>query len=406
MARLILPTRNRSTSLDGVLTFLARFHPDTELIIADGSSDRFKSENAENIKKIGRDLAIDYRQYPEELPFFERLLEVIKGESDEFLIMASDDDFPMMDALKSGETHLRGHPECSTAIGALVSLYLKSDSRIEARLNPARPVLGDNAEQRVKAYSAWPFSTTYAVSRREFLIERYERAQSLFLAGFFDYMIGVHDATLGTVHAIPEIGFFSTRNYNHSYLRPEDPLAFLRHSHTTLAIKDVFKADLIKHAGLGETEAENLSVLLIKRRISENVGNVIHKKPGFSESHLFLNKMVQRQWQLFHDVFEADSPARQRYSAELDYIAGVLKTNAKSNDNAGEAGQYETLADQLADKRTAAGAGQPRVPPVKSNAGAPKNQTPVVPSRLHKPKGNADTLELTFDVDPATMLRM
>jgi len=68
MVRLIIPTRNRSTSLLNVLNYLERFYPNTSLIIADGSYDFHKSQNAANVKTLKR-IEIDYRPYSEDLAF-------------------------------------------------------------------------------------------------------------------------------------------------------------------------------------------------------------------------------------------------------------------------------------------------------------------------------------------------
>ena len=45
MARLLIPTRNRPTSLMSVIAFLERFHPGTRVIVADGSADSYAHEN-------------------------------------------------------------------------------------------------------------------------------------------------------------------------------------------------------------------------------------------------------------------------------------------------------------------------------------------------------------------------
>ena len=55
----------------------------------------------------------------------------MEGEADKYLMIGSDDDFPMMEVFDEGEAYLREHPECATALAALVSLNLKQDDLIQ-----------------------------------------------------------------------------------------------------------------------------------------------------------------------------------------------------------------------------------------------------------------------------------
>jgi hypothetical protein len=209
---------------------------------------------------------------------------------------------------------------------------------------------------RARQFAAWPFSTTYAVTRREVLIERYERARKLFLVGFFDFSVGVHDCMRGKLKAIPDIGFICTRNYKHSYLRADDRLIYLRRSQQVLEIVDQFYRDLIEYCGLDEEAAKAESEHLIKLRIVELAGRPAHKLQDFDEQPMFTNVDVQRQFDIFEDLFERDTATRARYGEKLAFILAAIKANAQSDDNRGEKGKYETL-DQQMDKNSAVSAG-------------------------------------------------
>src|SRR5215216_1320785 len=106
MTPLLIPTRNRPTSLSNVLRYLARFYPETQVIVADGSAEFHKDLNRQNIAAIEGGLAIDYRPYSPDLPFFDRLLDVLRRDSSEFVIMGSDDDYPVMETLAEAEAFL------------------------------------------------------------------------------------------------------------------------------------------------------------------------------------------------------------------------------------------------------------------------------------------------------------
>ncbi|HET7678630.1 MAG TPA: TIGR00180 family glycosyltransferase [Xanthobacteraceae bacterium] len=356
MAPLFIPTRNRPTSLSSVLRFLARYYGSTRVIVADGSEEGFKSHNRQNIEALKQDLAIDYRPYPAELPYFDRLLDVLRAESSEFVIMGSDDDYPMMDTLGEAEAFLLQNRDHCLAAGMLVSLKLESPTHMVTKPFLVRPITGDTPLTRARQFAQWPFQTTYAVTRRDVLIERYERARRLFMIGFYDYLIGIQDCMHGKIKALPEIGFIRTLNYKHSYLRPEAGLIFLRRSDQVLQILDQFRHDLMQYAGIEEHEAQAHSEHLIRQRLKELVGAPAHALKGFEERGFFLNPLVQKQFDIFDALFEKGTRVRAQYEEKLKYILVAMKASAQSDDNKGEKNINETLEGQLGDSLVAVGA--------------------------------------------------
>lgn len=343
MARLLIPTRNRPTSLLHVLRFIAEFYKGTEILIADGSTAEFKDRNGQNVDGLKAEMSIEYRQYPDELPLFNRLLDVIESTSDPFYVMGSDDDFPMMEVFEAAETRLRANGEFSTGLGALVHLRLFEDDVMNARIDVARPINGPTVERRMRAFSRWPYSTTYAISRRELLLERYKRAIKFSLPGFFDYAVGLLDCTMGKILALPKIGFICTRNYNHSYLRAEAPLIYLRKSEEVLGLRDRLAEDLRTYGGVDAAQAEETATLLISRRVAALSGAPPHRIVGFTEGTAFNSPTVQAEFKLFRDLFEENTKARSIYVDRLMYISRVILDNAHSDDNKGEKKFYETL---------------------------------------------------------------
>ena len=349
MAKLLIPTRNRPTGLGGVLQFLAKHYPKTMVIVADGSADDIKPRNQAAIA-AAPGLNVEYRPYPYELPFFDRLLDALHAQTDPFIIMGSDDDFPMMDTMERGEVFLRANPDFVTAMGATVHLTLRAPGDLVARLATVRQIASDTVEARSRAYAMWAFSTTYAVARREHLIARYERAASRFIPGFYDFATGLHDVMAGKIRALPEIGFFGTRNYSHSYLRPEEPLLFLRRSAEVLTLLNGFRQDLIDFGGMAPEAAKSTAEMMLQRRIAELCGVPAHRRAGFMESPMFQNAIVQKQISLFAEVFAEGTPGRQRYLDRFADLVAALQSNAHSTDNAGEKRFYETLEAQSANE--------------------------------------------------------
>lgn len=348
MTPLLIPTRNRPTALSNVLRYLSRFHDSTQVIVADGSNDTCKDHNRQTVEALKHDLAIDYRPYPVDLPLFDRLLDVLNGERSEFIIMGSDDDYPMMDTLAEAEAFLVEHKDYCVAAGMLVSLILDSPTKLKAHLFLARPIVSEFPHIRARDFSQWSFQTTYAVAKRDVLIGRYKRASKLFLTGFHDYSAGIHDCMHGKIQALPKIGFIRTKNYAHSYLKPEDDLSFLRHSDGVLRIVDQMTEDLLQEGGFNPAGARRLSEALIAHRIAELVGRPIHKTEGFEFKPIYLNRTVQKQFEIFDSLFESDTPVRRKYKEKLAFILSALKANARSDDNKGEQKTNETLESQAA----------------------------------------------------------
>ena len=347
MTPLFIPTRNRPTALSNMLRYLVRFYPSTHVIIADGSSENYKSLNRQTVDALKHDLAIDYRPYPADLPIFDRMLDVLRSESFEFVINGSDDDFPMIDTLREGEAFLRDHQDYSTAIGMLVNLWLDSPVELRTQMFPIRPIVANSALSRVRQYAAdhYLFATAYGVARREALIERYERSGKFFLVSFIDYTLGIYDCLHGKIKALPKVGFICTRNYGHAYLRTEAGLQYLRRSSEVLQQADQFRKDLMQYACLDEETAKKESAHLIKERIRVLVRRFPHKMRAFNRRPT--DPIVQEQFDIFDAMFEQGTPARAEYEERLTFIIQAMKANAESDDNKGERKKTETLESQM-----------------------------------------------------------
>lgn len=346
MTPLLIPTRNRPTSLSNVLRYLARFYPSTWVIVADGSHETHQMRNRQTIEAIKGDLAVDYRPYPTEKSYVDRMLDVLRSESSELVIVGSDDDYPVMETLGQGEAFLHQNKDFSLAMGMLVNLQLNSPTELVAFPFIARSIQGEAPHLRAAFYANWPFPTTYAVGRRDVVIERHERARELFHVVLFDWSSGVHDCLRGKIKALPEVGFICTRNYKHSYLRPEAELVFLRRSDEVLQITDRFRRDLIRYAGLAEEEAKRRGEDLMKAFLREMLGRPMVCMRGFEQKAMFANPIVQKQIDIFEELFEKGTPARERYADRLALILSDIKANAASDDNTGEKHHYETLDEQ------------------------------------------------------------
>jgi glycosyltransferase domain-containing protein len=347
MAKLLIPSRNRPSSLESWFSYVSQFYPGVDIILADGSDGEYGGIYKSIVKKFSSILNIDYRKYDPKVPLFERILDVLKNDSADYFIMSADDDYPLLDLLSEGEQFLELNHEYVSAIGGLVHLSLASTGKLSAKLNPARPIVSNNTKKRVINYSRWHFPTTYGVTRREHLLERYHRASRFFLSGFYDFTTGVHDCSVGKIKALEGIGYVCTKNYNHSYLRQKDKLFFLRRGTEILKTRDQFQSDLIEYGDFSDAQALAVADKLIKIRIAGLVNRGDWALPNFSNSPLFNDRVVKIQYDQFHGMFTDGHPFRSQAFDRLAHIAQGIQKVAISNDNDGDTGNYETLDDQL-----------------------------------------------------------
>lgn len=385
MARLLIPTRNRPTSLSSVIGFLERFYPGTEVIVADGSSDAFAEANRAAMTAPERRGLVEYRRYPYEMPLHARILDVLGDIDDPFIVMGSDDDYPFMDTLARAEERLVARPAAATAMGAKLSFTMYGPQEVTAQLIVSRMIAGPDVRSRAIAFSRWPFSTTYAVTRREVLIERFERAQQIFLTGFYDFGVGLHDAACGDIVALPEFCFVMTRNFTHSYLRREGYLNFVHRADEVLKQHAFLVEDLVRRGGLSAEEARHLADELYERKI---VGGRFSARRNFQASAAYTNELVQAEIGLFENVFRAGTAEREAYADRLGFILEALAATSGSDDNRGEDKEVETLDRQMEAGRAAASRGE-----VPSQAY----------TRYRGGKRYRDPFKLVRRVDPATL---
>lgn len=339
--RVIIPTRNRPTSLAGVLGYYERFYPDTEIVLADGSAEEFKPLN----KKLAKEtpVSVDYRPFKPDISLFNRLLMVLREEDDPYFVMAADDDYPIMETLIRARNRLVKKPEAVCAGGYLVHINLTDRERANARLDPVRQITAPTAKRRMQVFGQLPFTTTYAVARRELLIARYEFLESWNMPGFFDLGVGLMDMSAGQFLAIPEMGFICTRNFVHSYYRADEPLVYLRRAPDVIRLYDVLAERLQEIDGIGEEEAREMLSRVIGRRIAALAGAPSFRLSGFTAHAPYATRIIDKTRALFTSTFTKDGEQRKIYGDRLTYIAESLNKTLESADNAGESKKYEVL---------------------------------------------------------------
>ena len=339
--RLLIPTRNRSTSLAGVLGFYARFYPQARLIIADGSTEDYKAQNAALCTKT--ELDIDYRPFDSEMSLFDRLLTVLSDIDDDYIVMAADDDYAILETLEMGRKRLETDPDVVCVAGYLVHIMVKTAATAGVRLDPARTIAQPTFAGRMRGFSQLPFTTTYAVARREHLIRRYEFLKDWHVPGFFDLAVGLMDLSYGKIVGLPKLGFYCTRNYVHSYFRMADEETFLNHADEGPRLIELMTERLVLIDGMDRETAHMTVKRSVNRRISALAGSPPHKQAGFKDVPPYQSKNVQQAKFHFDEMFEPGTDTRGQYLDRMTFIARNLSTTLTSSDNKGEEATYVKL---------------------------------------------------------------
>ncbi|AXI48174.1 hypothetical protein C1J03_20525 [Sulfitobacter sp. SK012] len=339
--RIIIPTRNRPTSLSGVLGYYEKFYPDVEIILADGSDAAFKPLNAKLAAEAS--IEIDYQPYSSDLSLFDRLLEVLKSAPDEYLIMAADDDYPIMETMERAKHRLEQDPDAVCAGGYLIHIDVLDEKNARVRLDPVRQIAPPTAGQRIRLFGQLPFTTTYAVARRERLIARYQFLQSWNVPGFFDLGVGMMDMAEGKFIAIPDLGFICTRNLVHSYYRSEDNMVVLRRGPEVMQLIDKTTARLQEVDDIDEEAARRVIGQVVRSRIAALSGVPPARISGFTERPLYNTERMVRTRADFKSIFVGGTEQRKKYHEKLAFISESLRATLISQDNAGEGKKYEAL---------------------------------------------------------------
>lgn len=340
MPTLLIPTRNRPASLQQVLEFLARFHPGSRVIVADGSDVDYSERYLETIAAHSERLQLDYRRYESDLPYLERVLDVLGSIGDEFVAMGADDDFPNMDVLDNAELVLRSDATISVALATNVNITLAWNGHIQALPKLAPDILEVEAKHRIKRYELIGPPTTYALARRSHLIERYKSLQALFVPSVIDLSIGLADCIAGKIKAVEGFGYFITRNFNHTYLRRNSTMEFMKEGPQIFALIESAAANL-ETSGYEPGEAWGIASSTYARKVTSLCDASPESRRYEAEAEFLESEVGQRQERMFSDLFSSDNPVRTAYSEKLRFVLDAVRKNSQTEDNKDE---LKTLA--------------------------------------------------------------
>jgi len=339
---LIVPTRNRPRKIAALLKYLADLYPQTRVIVADGSDAATQDEVAEICATAALGAQISFRPYPADLPLFDRLVDLVLSCEDEVLALTADDDYPLMDTLAIAAKQLEGDAGLSCVIPYAVLLTETADSQLKARLSYSRNIGASSAAERLEAFGKWPFATSYGAVRRETLLARYRSLGQGYCAGFVDFQIGAEDCVSGRIAGLSQLGSLRTHSHHESYLRPSDPLIFLRRSAEVLGIIETLSLRLAEVDQIGIDAAKTCVRAAISKSIAHLVGAGPTSRTGFTQTLPFTSAPVQNQFAQFYDLFREGTQMRQHYGEALRYVGKLLLSTQSEKVQKGS-GDRETI---------------------------------------------------------------
>lgn len=334
--RIVIPTAGRPHSLTAVLGYYARFYPDADIVVADGSAPAVQERNRQTVADSG--LAADHRGFDPDVPVFERLLRVVNDLDDDYLVLGADDNYPILETLEVARRRLEERPTAVCAGGHLVHLDVVGPDQASAHLDPVRHLNADDPVQRMRTFGALPFPTAYGVARRAHVQARLEFLREWYLPSFYALGVGLFDVAHGQYVAVPELGFVCTSNFVDDVREPEEPLACLRSADQVLAMNDLVLEWLSRVPGFDEDEARQVLTRAIGRRVADLSGAPPHQVVGFADQAPFKTPIVDGARKKFRDLFTAGTPERERYAERLSFIGERLHESVTSMGNYAEAG--------------------------------------------------------------------
>jgi glycosyltransferase domain-containing protein len=148
----IVPTRNRHALCASLIEYLRRCGVECAIIVADSSD----TDQASRNEDFCRGRAADYRRYAPEVPFYDKVLDVLNGVTSAFVVMLPDDDIPVPRALRQCVTLLRQNDDIVAAWGYVVDYAMHGEQFDIFRVRWSAPGLNEQS----------PFERVYHLVRR------------------------------------------------------------------------------------------------------------------------------------------------------------------------------------------------------------------------------------------------
>jgi glycosyltransferase domain-containing protein len=129
---LVIPTYNRPSYLQRLLTYLKNQNVDYDIFIPDSSSDEIKTLNEDIINSFSRLRITHLNHYSSETNFYHKIAQTVDFLNTKYTVLCADDDYITPKALNKSIDFL-GKNSDYTAVGGFYLAFLKKDSRLKKK---------------------------------------------------------------------------------------------------------------------------------------------------------------------------------------------------------------------------------------------------------------------------------
>lgn len=183
MLTIVIPTKNRPSFLLRTLDYYRQQHFGYPIVVADSSAPDRLNQVQPAIDLIKRDLVLEYRTYPADLQFADKLADALATVETPCVALGADDDFFVPPTLTEAAEFLQAYPDYAVAHGESLVLSLSSGTAYGSieRLSVynQRAIEHPDSLERFFDHLAHYSTTWYSVQRTEKLVENFDKTRAL-----------------------------------------------------------------------------------------------------------------------------------------------------------------------------------------------------------------------------------
>jgi glycosyltransferase domain-containing protein len=172
---IIIPTYNRSNYLRRILNYYNEHGGNSNIIVADSSSDENKKLNKKGISSLSNLTLLHLSDYPTSISASHKVDDALNYVNTKYCVFCADDDFITPNGIKQSVDFLEKNPDFTVAHGYYISFCLKADKREKQKFCWKRgyqyeSITFPEAKSRLFShFSNYYAATFYAVHRTDFL---------------------------------------------------------------------------------------------------------------------------------------------------------------------------------------------------------------------------------------------
>jgi glycosyltransferase domain-containing protein len=349
MLTIVIPTFNRPRFICRLLKYYSDLKINFHIVVADSSPvEKQISSYAASLAASG--LNIDYRIFPSETPYIEKLLSVFKGVDSKYITLGADDDFFVPRMFADAINFLDTHTDYSIFHGEAIVFSIDGDDPVHGRSiqvgsYPQRGIERSTGAQRLLDGMSSYTTTWYSIHRTHLFLENFTRVSKLtddYL--FLELILSNLDAIQGKINKADRLYMARQVDYSGSVRNYETPstvfdwLIGAGWSHTYDKTAHFLAEELAKYDSLDHQEAllvvrdaylQYLSYYLPRSGFRSKVsGRDLNLKNGFRNA-IGRMPVIRAIWNNLKPLFKGFLPEKFGGSPGKASTAALLGSTSK-----------------------------------------------------------------------------